>query len=50
MVLAASTATTTFKFRAGGGAGETITFNGDAGAGIFGGVLNSFFEVSEIMT
>ena len=49
MVVAGSVSSATFKYRAGGSAGETITLNGQAGAGIFGGMLNSFFDVSEIM-
>jgi hypothetical protein len=49
VILAGSVASTTFKHRAGGSAGESITFNGAASAGIFNGVLNSSMEVLEIM-
>jgi hypothetical protein len=46
--LAAGTALTTFKVRIGGDTG-TITFNGLTSARIYGGVANSFIEVTEIM-
>lgn len=47
-VLAGSTSSTTFRFRAGGQSG-TMTFNGAAAAAFMGGTLNSFIQVLEIM-
>ena len=38
----------TFKFRAGGTTGSTITFNGSAGNRLFGGVMNSNMRVEEV--
>lgn len=49
-VLAASTAATTFKLRAGNTGAGTTTFNGASAARKYGGVSNSFIEVKEIMT
>lgn len=48
LVLAASTSSTTFRFRAGGNAG-TVTFNGQSGARLYGGVAGSYMEILEIM-
>src|SRR3990167_638695 len=45
---AGTVSSTTFKVRAGQGAGATFTFNGQAGAVWFGGVLNSYIRVTEI--
>jgi hypothetical protein len=47
-MIAATTSSTTFRVRGGGNAGIT-TFNGSAGARKFGGVMNSFIEIQEIM-
>ena len=47
-VVAGSTATTTFKFRAGGNVGTT-TFNGSAGGRWFGGVLLSSMRITEYL-
>lgn len=49
LLLAGSTAATTFKMRAGPSGAATTTFNGTGGARQYGGVYNSFMEVSEIM-
>ncbi len=40
---------TTFKVRGGPTGSATTTFNGGAGNPLFGGVLNSFIEIDEIM-
>jgi len=45
---AGTVSSTTFKVRAGQAAGATFTFNGQAGADWFGGVLNSYIRVTEI--
>lgn len=50
LILAAGTASTTLKIRAGANLAGTTTFNGDTGARRMGGVLNSFLEVQEITT
>lgn len=47
-LLAATTSATTFKLRAGSSSGTT-TFNGSGGNRKYGGVLNSFMEVREIV-
>ncbi len=49
LVQAASTASTTFKIRAGTGAAGTTTFNGVSAARIFAGVMNSFMQITELM-
>lgn len=49
-ILAATISSTTFKIRSGGTLAGTTTFNGQVGARTFGGILNSFMEVQEIMT
>lgn len=49
IMLAGATASTTFKVRAGGTTAGTTTFNGSAGARLYGGVLNSFVHVEELM-
>lgn len=41
---------TTFKIRAGCASAGTITFNGSAGARLFGGVLTSSLMITELMT
>jgi hypothetical protein len=46
---ASTTSSTEFKVRAGNHAAGTTTFNGQAGARIFGGVFNSFLQATEIM-
>lgn len=48
--LAASASSTTFSLRGGASSASTTTFNGFAAARYFGGVLNSFMQVREIMT
>jgi hypothetical protein len=48
-MLAATTSATTFKYRAGETASLTLTFNGAAGARLFGGVSNSYMQAQEIM-
>lgn len=48
-MIAATTSATTFRSRSGrGGGAVTITFNGQAGARIFGGTASSYIEVLEI--
>lgn len=47
-LLAATTSATTFKIR-GGSVSGTTTFNGSGGARKYGGVINSFMEVREVM-
>ena len=44
---AGTTSSTTFKVRIGGGSAGTITFNGVAGARIFGGVSSSSITITE---
>lgn len=46
---AATISSTTFKWRAGPGDAGTTTFNGAGGARLFGGTMNSFMQVEEIM-
>lgn len=46
---AGATTTTTYKVRAGMNAAGTTTFNGVGAARHFGGVLNSYIEVQEVM-
>ena len=48
-VRADATTASTFRVRAGGTGGATITFNGQAGARKFGGTMNSSITVTEIM-
>lgn len=48
-IAAGSTSTTTFKIRAGTDTAATTTFNGVAGARLFGGVLASSITISEIL-
>lgn len=48
-MIAGTSSATTIKFRAGGAAGATTTFNGAAGARQFGGVLASSLTVIEVM-
>lgn len=47
---AGSSSATTFKVRSGGTSAGATTVNGAAAARVFGGVMNSFIEASEIMT
>lgn len=47
-MIAAGTAATTMRLRAGGDQAGTTTVNGSAGARKFGGVLTSFLQVREI--
>lgn len=49
VTLATSIASTTFSLRAGNAAGNTATFNGDASTQYYGGVMNSYIKVWEIM-
>jgi hypothetical protein len=46
---AGTTSATTFRVRMGGASAGTTTFNGEAGAGLFGGVANSFLQINEVM-
>lgn len=46
-VVAGSVSATTFKFRVGNPAGAAVTFNGQAGADLFGGVLISSMTIIE---
>ncbi len=46
---AGTTSSTTFKIRAGVASAGTITFNGSAGARLFGGGLKSYLRVEEIV-
>ncbi len=48
-MVAGTTSSTTLKLRGGHSGGATTTFNGDAGARKYGGVLGSFLRVREIM-
>lgn len=48
LVTSGSTAATTFQVRAGPNVAATVTFNGAAGAGIYGGVFASSIVVTEI--
>lgn len=47
--LAGGVASQTFRLRAGASAAGTTTFNGSAGARLYGGVANSYLEVAELM-
>lgn len=47
--IAGTTSSTTFKIRIGPSSAFTITFNGQAGGRIFGGVMGSILRVTEIM-
>jgi hypothetical protein len=47
-VASGSTASTTFSFRVGGNNAGTVTVNGFNGGALYGGVLNSFFVITEI--
>jgi hypothetical protein len=49
-LLAGTTSSTTFNVRAGDATGATTTFNGAVSARKYGGVLNSFIRVRELMT
>lgn len=49
LMVAGTISSTTFKIRAGTNAAGNTTFNGSAGARIFGGVMSSYEQVEEIM-
>jgi len=49
-MVAGTTAATTFKIRAGSAGAGTTTFNGQGAARLFGGVMNSYLGIREIMT
>lgn len=40
---------TTYRVRAGGASAGTLTFNGSGGSRNFGGIMNSYLEIREIM-
>jgi hypothetical protein len=44
-----TTSATTFKVRAGANAAGTTTFNGTAGARLFGGVMASSMVIREVL-
>lgn len=48
-MIAGTTSSITFRFRAGAGVAGTSTFNGSAGVQIFNGVMNSYLEVTEYL-
>lgn len=48
-MLAGTTSSTTFKVRAGAVGAGTTTFNGQASARLYGGTLNSYMRIAEIM-
>jgi len=48
-MVAGTTSETTFKFRAGDHASGTITFNGNSGSRVFGGVMSSSITITEIL-
>jgi hypothetical protein len=50
VALAATTSTITFNVRAGSSSAGTTTFNGRAGSRDYGGLINSYIELKEIMT
>lgn len=50
VVRAPTTSATTFRVRAGGASGNTVSFNGQTGTILFGGVSNSFIRIKEIMS
>ena len=47
--MAGSASAITFKYRAGSDGGGTITFNGQSGGRLYGGVINSYMEARELM-
>jgi hypothetical protein len=47
IMVAGTTSETTFKFRAGRSSGGTMTFNGRASGGLFGGTVPSTIEIIE---
>lgn len=47
--LVSTVSLTAYRIRAGASTGATTTFNGSAGAQLFGGVCNSMLEVIEVM-
>lgn len=48
--LAGTQSAITYRTRAGSDAGATFTFNGTAGGRVFGGLMNSYLEIQEVMT
>lgn len=46
-MLAGTTSSTTFKFRAGGGGAGTVTLNGNSGTRLLGGVMSSYIKITE---
>jgi hypothetical protein len=46
--ISGSTSSTTFRIRAGGSQTGTTTFNGVSGGRIYGGVMSSYMELTEI--
>lgn len=49
-MLSGTTSSTTFKMRAGPDSSLTLTFNGRSGGRIFGGIMNSYIRITELMT
>jgi hypothetical protein len=49
LMLAGTSSATTMSIRGGGSSAGTTTFNGSGGPRLYGGVFNSFVEVTEIM-
>jgi len=49
-MVAGTTSATTFRVRAGADGAGTTTFNGQGGARLLGGVMNSYLGIREIMT
>jgi hypothetical protein len=47
--ISGATAPTEFKIRAGPNVARTVTFNGSAGSRVFGGSLDSFLQIAEVM-
>ena len=45
-----TTSSITFRIRAGGNVAGTTTFNGSVGSRFFGGVYNSYIEITEYAT
>ena len=50
VMLAGITSSTTFKIRAGPSGASTVTFNGNGGSRLYGGVMGSSLKISEIAT
>jgi hypothetical protein len=49
LLLAGTTSATTLKLRGGADVAGTTSFNGSGGTRVYGGVMNSFLEVAEVM-